>query len=420
VSSPATTTPSTPPRAAGDLREQVQSLRLPPAHETRRSATGVLAWVVCGVLLLTNAATGYLWWTQRVAKSTANPAAQPAVSEGNRAAPGGAAGNGAAAAPGEIALESKGYIQPTHQILVSPKVAGMVLKLDIEEGMRVEKGQELAVIETTEYQAEHDRAKATMELMHQRVLELERGNRPEEIARADAELAEAQETLTELERDYRRINGLREQNASSEQALTQSQSLFLAQQQRVSALTSALALMKEGPRVERIEQARAEFRQSEAEYARAAWRLDNCTIRAPISGTILTKNAEEGNIVNPVAFNGSFSLCDMADLSDLEVELDIQERDVSKVFKGQRCKVRAEAFPERTYDGIVSRLMPIADRAKGSVPVRVKLTVPKDEEGVYLKPEMGALVTFYKEAAPESAGAPTPSGATADGPVPAE
>jgi hypothetical protein len=68
------------------------------------------------------------------------------------------------------------------------------------------------------------------------------------------------------------------------------------------------------------------------------------------------------------------------------------------VQKGQRCKVRSEAYPEREYDGVVSRLMPIADRAKGAVPVRVKLTVPASEEGVYLKPEMGAVVSFLKVA----------------------
>jgi multidrug resistance efflux pump len=84
----------------------------------------------------------------------------------------------------------------------------------------------------------------------------------------------------------------------------------------------------------------------------------------------------------------------MADLSDLEVDLSIQERDIARVFVGQACQVRAEAYPDRTYRGVVSRLMPIADRAKGAIPVRVKLTVPAEEEGVYLKPEMGAVVTF--------------------------
>ena len=54
-----------------------------------------------------------------------------------------------------------------------------------------------------------------------------------------------------------------------------------------------------------------------------------------------------------------------------------------------------EAYPDRVYAGVVSHLMPIADRSKGAIPVRVKLTVPREEEGVYLKPEMGAIVSFY-------------------------
>jgi hypothetical protein len=85
----------------------------------------------------------------------------------------------------------------------------------------------------------------------------------------------------------------------------------------------------------------------------------------------------------------------MADLSNLEVDLSIQERDIARVFRDQRCIVRAEAYPERAYSGVVSRLMPIADRAKGAVSVRVKIRIPAAEEGVYLKPEMGAVVTFY-------------------------
>jgi multidrug resistance efflux pump len=130
---------------------------------------------------------------------------------------------------------------------------------------------------------------------------------------------------------------------------------------------------------------------------KAEWRLGNCTIRAPITGTILKKNAEEGNIVNPIAFNGSFSLCDMADLADLEVDLNIQERDIAVIKVGQKCRVKAEAYPDRIYEGRVDRLMPIADRAKGAIPVRVKLSIPANEEGIYLKPEMGAIVTFLNE-----------------------
>ena len=182
-------------------------------------------------------------------------------------------------------------------------------------------------------------------------------------------------------------------------------SRYRAAQRRVERLGFALKVFREGPREERVAAAAAEVKLAEAELAKAQWRLNNCVVRAPISGTILRKNAEEGNIVIPGAFNGSFSLCEMADLSDLEVELYIQERDVSRVFQGQKCRVRAEAFPDRIYHGYVSRLMPIADRAKGAVPVRVKLKVPAEEEGVYLKPEMGAIVSFLsQENAPQPQG----------------
>ena len=109
----------------------------------------------------------------------------------------------------------------------------------------------------------------------------------------------------------------------------------------------------------------------------------------------LKKNAEEGNIVNPVAFNGSYSLCDMADLSDLEVDLSVQESNIAKVSQFQRCKVQPEAFKDRSYPAYVSRLMPIADRSKGAIPVRVKVQVPAAEEGVFLKPEMRVTVWFY-------------------------
>src|SRR5262245_16627686 len=107
--------------------------------------------------------------------------------------------------------------------------------------------------------------------------------------------------------------------------------------------------MVQGPRKERIAIAQAQDKQAEADLIKTQGRLDNCTVRAPVTGTILKKSAEEGNLVNAGAFNGSFALCEMADLSDLEIELSIQERDIARVFAGQKCKVRAEAYPKREY-----------------------------------------------------------------------
>ena len=270
----------------------------------------------------------------------------------------------------------------------------MIVRLPIQEGMRVKKGDVVAELEDTDYRADYEHAVACVEAARQRLLELERGNRPEEISESQAELAECAAQLEQLKTEYQRAKDLLPRKAISQQDYEVAESQYWAMFRRVERLRFALKLMKDGPRIERIDNARAELRQMEADVAKNKWRLDNCTIRAPVSGTILKKNAEEGNVVNPIAFNGSFSLCEMADLSDLEVDLSIQERDVARVFKGQKCKIRAEAYPERTYEGYVSRLMPIADRAKGAVPVRVKVAVPAEEEGVYLKPEMGVNVSF--------------------------
>lgn len=415
------TEPSSAPRptseSSSDLRERVKSLRLssiPPGENIGRK---IVSWMLGIVLLVTfvfGAGATFRWLFSPKAKPGASaastdasegkekPATPAAVSTTTSAPierPQPAGTVGIKAEKGAIAYESKGYIVPAHQILVSPKVGGMIVSLNVEEGRRVTKGDVLAMLESTDYKADLDRSQAVVRLARERLRELETGNRPEEIHQAEEELAEAEAQLVQSDQQYRRDQDLKRRNNElvTDKELEESESRFRMQQKKVSRLGFALALMKLGPREERLAAARAELDQAIAEAAKAEWRYGNCTIRAPISGTILKKNAEEGNIVNPGAFNGSFSLCDLADLSDLEVDLSIQERDISRVFVGQKCSLSVDAYPNRFYEGYVSRLMPIADRAKGAVPVRVKVIVPAEEEGVYLKPEMGAVVRFLKE-----------------------
>jgi HlyD family secretion protein len=299
--------------------------------------------------------------------------------------------------PNKIALESRGYVIAKHQVLVSPQVSGRIMSLNIEEGRRVTKGEVLAEIERTEYLADFEQTRGILLRNQAELKELETGARPQELAGAKADLDEQEAILKQLEAQYKRSKEAVRTNAVSIAEYEQAESSYYSTRQRIEKLKQSLNMMKEGPRKERIDMARAAVVQAEANLAKSQWRLDNCTIRAPISGTILKKNAEQGNLVNPVAFNGSFSVCDIADLSDLEIDLNIQERDVSKVFVQQSCEVRSEAFPKRVYKATVSRLMPIADRAKGAVPVRVAVKVPEEEQGVYLKPEMSAIVVFFGE-----------------------
>jgi multidrug resistance efflux pump len=375
----------------GSLSDRVRSLRLPADRPTGAgsSRTAWLAWLLCCLFAASTAALGY---------QAANRSESPSdTSPGERQIPASLLSNATAASAGEIATESQGYIIAAHLIQVSPKVSGMVMKLNFIEGKRVKKGDVLAQLETVDYEAERNHAKATVESARQRLLELTNGNRPEEIEEAKAELAEMEAQRQQLFLDWKRNTELKTGTALAQRDYEQAYAAYKAMDRRVERLRQALKVMIEGPRKERIAAADADLRQAEALLAKAEWQLDNCTVRAPVSGTVLSKKAEEGNVVNPIAFNISASLCEMADLSDLEVDLNIQEREIAKVFPGQPCRVRALAYPDRIYEGLVSRLMPQADRAKGAVPVRVKLNVPHEEEGLYLKPEMGATVTFLKQ-----------------------
>ena len=412
------------------LRERVMSLQLPRGKKAKSGVSWLrqlAAFLVVAMLAAIVWQTAAGWFAPKTAatkpevagaapaatsstvdatKESANAGAPTAVAPSSATSAASAAPAllpKIAAADGKIVLESRGYLIPAHQILVSPKVQGMVTKLNLEEGRRVQKGEMLAEIESIEFERDYERALAMYELSKARLLEMENGSRPEEVSQAEATLNQAQEELVDIDRIYQRNRELWKSRSVTEAELQASESKHLATLQRVEQLKYALQLLRKGPREERIVAARAESRQYEADMLKAKWRLSNCVIVAPITGTILKKNAEEGNIVNPLAFNGSFSLCELADLSDLEVDLAIQERDVSKIFVGQMCRVRCEAYPKRVYEGYVSRLMPIADRAKGAVPVRVKVRVPAEEEGIYLKPEMGANVTFYDGLDPQQA-----------------
>lgn len=400
------------------MNQRVRNLQLPHSEPAR---THWLPWAVCAVLAGAAGWFAYATYANSRGEPAAGsePSSTPAASADTAPVQPAPTGPPSAAVPdNDIALQAKGYIIPAHQILVSPKVSGMIVTLNIEEGQRLKQGDVIAELENTDYQADRDRAaagvqraQATLDRAQARVAEVEAGFRLQERQQAEAELAEATAQLQQLEAEYRRNVELRRGNVVTPQDLEIAESKYLAMKHRVAKLTNALELIRLGERDERRDMARAELRQAEADLqeakadlAKAQWKLDNCTIQAPISGTVLKKNAEEGNIVNPIAFNGSFSICEMADLSDLEVELHIQERDIRGIFAGQQCVVRPEAYPDdpaRVYHGVVSRLMPIADRSKAAIPVRVKLQVPAAEEGQYLKPEMSATVTFRK---PEARG----------------
>src|SRR5262249_29007933 len=120
--------------------------------------------------------------------------------------------------------------------------------------------------------------------------------------------------------------------------------------------------------VAEVDAARKEVHAAEADAAAAACRkdeakrmLDNGLVHAPLDGTVLTKKADGGSLVSPAAFNVAASLCEIADLSKLEVEVDVPEKQITRVRPNLDCQVITDADPQRVYRGRVDRVMPIAD-----------------------------------------------------------
>jgi multidrug resistance efflux pump len=303
-------------------------------------------------------------------------------------------------------LQLKGYAVPARQIQVSPRVAGQVVKLFIKEGQKVRKGDVLAQLDTTEYQAAYDKAEAVLQAVHIRLKETSRDS-VKEMANVQVNLAEVQKEVDKLTAELARLEQLTRVSVEppAKEAVEQARKRLASAKAALIRLKQDQGRLEKAPRSDQKAQLETEIKQAEANLVQAKWRLDACTIRALIDGTILTKDTEEGNVVNPMGFKLAAVICEMADLSDLEIEVFVQERDIARVSQGQRCLALPEAFQKDAafqkkhpngYEGIVARIRPVADRAKGAIPIRIKVQLPRDEEGMYLKPDLGVIVSLRK------------------------
>jgi multidrug resistance efflux pump len=367
------------------LRDRVRSLRLP---DQPTGGGGRLGWLPWALAVLFAVSTAYLAVQVQTAPAVDPNARNDRLIE-EQTKPGGGGPRG------DVVFESKGNVVPFESILVSPLSGGMLVKLDIFEGKKVKQGELLGLIDDTEYRADYLNTKARLLEAEAKLLEMRNGNRPQEIEQVAASLQEAEALLKQCDAEYKRNMQIGPKVAGATD-YDKARFTYETQMAKVRSYKAYLSLMEEGTRQEKIEAGEATVEQLRAELIKQKKRLDDCRVKAPVTGTILTKETAAGNFINPLAFNTNSALCKMADLSQLEIDLSIQEREIAKIEKGQKCRIRPDAYPDRLYHGEVSRVMPIADRGKGAVPVRVKVFVPEGEQGEYLKPEMSVFVSFLR------------------------
>lgn len=298
------------------------------------------------------------------------------------------------ATPGTVVLTAGGYIVAHHTIQVSSKVVGKVAWVGVEKGDRVKEGQVLVRLEDNEYQAQLGQARAYLGVSKARLKELEAGSRPQEIDAAKAAVEEAQANFNNAGVNLKRVEDLARQNIASQQQLDNARTQFDVTKAQLESARKRHDLVKIGPRAEQIEYARAQVAQAQAAVDYAQTMLDSTLIRAPVNGTVLERLIEKGEMVSTMNFGGpggvKASVASLADLSDLQVELDINQNDFPKISLHQDCAVTADAYPDRVYKGVVEEIAPQANRQKATIQVKVKISNPDD----YLRPEMNAHVAF--------------------------
>jgi len=320
---------------------------------------------------------------------------------------------------GGVVLTASGYIVPHHKINVNSKVTGRVAWIGVEKGDKVKQGQVLVRLEDEEFRAQYEQAKGAAENARAYLEELEHGSRPEEIDQAQHNLDEARATLVNDKLTLDRDRELWSQGVVSRQAFDDATAKFEADQQRVQSLEKAYRLAKIGPREEEVVRAKGALLQAEGQEAYAKSWLDATVIRAPVSGTILERTAEKGELVTAQFASGAEGgpqgqVVALADLNDIQVELDIAQDDFAKLGPKQKAIVTVDAYPDRKYQGEIHEISPEANRQKATVQVKVQILNPDE----YLRPEMNATVKFLadnsKPASSQDSGVSVPASAIHD------
>ncbi len=366
-------------------------------RSSRRSAKGpsLAAWIWMGVILLALVGGYFLLDSKLNQVPEVATVRVQAISE--------------AAAPEGVVLNATGYIVAAHKIELAAKVIGKVNWIGVDKGDQVREGQVLVRLEDDEYQAQLTQAKGQLANLQAKLDEATHGSRPEEIAQAMANLNSAKADRDNARVSVERARKLVGEKLTAQQAVDDAEARYDGAVHKVDSLQKAYDLVRIGPRQEEIDSLRGAVEQARGALNYAETNLANTIIRAPITGTILERAVEKGEFVT-TSFVGDRGakgyVVSIADLNDLEVELDIAQNDFAKLHAAQRGTVTTDAFPDRKYEGFIKEISPEANRQKATVQIKVKVVKPDS----YLRPEMNASVAFLSDAKPEraAAGAPPP------------
>ncbi|MEP9412451.1 MAG: efflux RND transporter periplasmic adaptor subunit [Candidatus Brocadia sp.] len=292
---------------------------------------------------------------------------------------------------GSDIIRVSGNIEVT-DVEVSFKISGRVDKRLVDEGEVVREGDVVALLDSSDLASEVEIRRAELQMAKADLSELEAGSRPEEIAEAEAKLAAAKADKEHLESDFHRAVELHRKQTISDEEYMHSRGTYEVAVARMQEAEERFKLIKEGPRKERIEQARARVKQARAALKLAQIRLGYAKLVSPLSGIILSKNIEPGEYVAP-----GTPIVTVGDLEKPWLRAYIDETDLGRVKVGQRVKVTTDTYPGKVYEGYISFIASEAEFTPKNVQTqkeRVKLVyrvkVEMINPDMELKPGMPA------------------------------
>jgi len=263
----------------------------------------------------------------------------------------------------QTALNASGYITPRRRATIAAKITGRVTGVFFDEGTRVKEGQLLATLDDADVKRALESAKADRDAAHAAIADYE------------VQLRNSQILL-------RRADQLQQAGVQTQEALDNA--------------TTAVDSLKA-----KIVLTRQQVAASEARIGVAQQAVDNCTIRAPFAGIVVSKDAQVGEMVSPISAGGGFTRTGIATIVDMhsnEIEVDVNESYIAKVAAGQEVTATLDAHPDKPFPAKVRTIIPTADRQKATVKVRI--TILNLEKYDFILPDMGVKVAFLEHEIP--------------------
>jgi RND family efflux transporter MFP subunit len=306
-------------------------------HAAPRNKTR--GWLVLVVILLVVTGAGVGWWMNRPKAILVRTVAVQEESVGDQ----------------KTLLNASGYVTARRVATVSSKVSGKVMEVLVDEGMKVEVGQILARLDSSNAERSLKLAEAQLES-------------------ARKALGETQANLEQAEREFRRAVQLAADKIAAQSELDRAEADAKSLKARLAKQTADVLV-------------------AEREVALWQQQLDDTVIRAPFSGIVTSKNAQPGEMISPMSAGGGFTrtgICTIVDMGSLEIEVDVNESYINRVEPGQPVEATLDSYSDWRIPAKVIAIIPTADRQKATVKVRVGF----EKLDPRVLPDMGVKVAF--------------------------